>query len=36
MNFGLQLAAGRIDGVDVGVDLPAPGLLLGSPEFQRR
>jgi uncharacterized protein (DUF1800 family) len=36
MNFGVQLAAGRIDGVDIDTDLRAPGLLLGSPEFQRR
>jgi uncharacterized protein (DUF1800 family) len=41
MNFGLELASGAVDGVRL--DLPALGLteraagvLLGSPEFQRR
>ena len=36
MNFGQQLAAGRVDGVDIDAGLAIPGLLLGSPEFQRR
>jgi uncharacterized protein (DUF1800 family) len=35
MNFGLQLAAGRIGGVDIDT-VAASGVLLGSPEFQRR
>ena len=36
VNFGLQLAAGRMPGVKVGVMDPAVGASLSSPEFQRR
>jgi len=36
VNFGLQLATGRMPGVKVGVVDPVVGASLSSPEFQRR
>jgi len=36
VNFGLQLATGRMPGVRVGVVDPVVGASLSSPEFQRR
>jgi uncharacterized protein (DUF1800 family) len=36
VNFGLQVASGRVPGVLVGTPGPEVGAMLSTPEFQRR